>query len=292
MFNFDDPLFPLEILSTKSIYIEMYFEEILLANGTGFLVARDKEKRCVFFTNKHNVTGKNPLTGKHISSTLAEPTHITIYFHKNLDNALGEWLPIKLPLYRNDGSKYWYEHPTLGSDVDVVALNLEWGSDVRNLPYYLDLDLDDAPLDISPSETVSVIGFPFGLTTYGKFPIWSTGFLAQELSLINKDNPLFLIDCRTRQGQSGSPVVAFRKGTYRTIDFENGKISQTVGGNSCVWKFLGIYCGRVNNESDLGRVWHVSIFSELYDLAVNDYEDRKKKAEEKKLPIRKDAEVE
>ena len=51
MFNFDDPLFPLEILSTKSIYIEMYFEEILLANGTGFLVARDKEKRCVFFTN-------------------------------------------------------------------------------------------------------------------------------------------------------------------------------------------------------------------------------------------------
>ena len=38
---------------------------------------------------------------------------------------------------------------------------------------------------------------------------------------INKDNPLFLIDCRTRQGQSGSPVVAFRKGTYRTIDFEN-----------------------------------------------------------------------
>ena len=292
MFNFDDPLFPLEILSTKSIYIEMYFEEILLANGTGFLVARDKEKRCVFFTNKHNVTGKNPLTGKHISSTLAEPTHITIYFHKNLDNALGEWLPIKLPLYRNDGSKYWYEHPTLGSDVDVVALNLEWGSDVRNLPYYLDLDLDDAPLDISPSGTVSVIGFPFGLTTYGKFPIWSTGFLAQELSLINKDNPLFLIDCRTRQGQSGSPVVAFRKGTYRTIDFENGKISQTVGGNSCVWKFLGIYFGRVNNESDLVSVLHVSIFSELYDLAVNDYEDRKKKAEEKKRPIRKDAEVE
>lgn len=290
MFDFDDPQFPLEMLSTKSIFIEMYFEETRLANGTGFLVARDKEKRCVFFTNKHNVTGKNPITGKHISSTLAEPTHLMIYFHKKLNNAIGEWLPVKLPLYREDGSKYWYEHPTLGSDVDVVALNLKWGSDVTNLPYYLDLDLDDAPLDISPSETVSVIGFPFGLTTYGKFPIWSTGFLAQELKLINKDNPLFLIDCRTRQGQSGSPVVAFRKGIYRTIDSETGKVSQTVGANTCAWKFLGIYCGRVNNESDLGRVWHVSVFRELYDLAVKDYEERYEKARERELLVKEEIE--
>ncbi|MHA3062054.1 trypsin-like peptidase domain-containing protein [Acinetobacter sp. ANC 4636] len=287
MFSFDSPSFPLEVLSSKSLYIEMYFEETLLANGTGFLVARDKEKRCVFFTNKHNVTGKNPIDGKHISPTAAEPTHIVIYFHKNLDEAIGEWLPIKLPLYRDDGTKYWYEHPTLGSHVDVVALNLEWGSDVRTLPYYLDLDLDDAPLDIVPSETVSVIGFPFGLTTYGKFPIWSTGFLAQELGLINKDNPVFLIDCRTRQGQSGSAVVAFRKGTYRTIDLEKGKITQHTAANKSIWKFLGIYCGRVNKESDLGRVWHVSIFPELYDLAVNDYEERKKKAKEKESFIEK-----
>lgn len=277
MFQLDNPLFPLEVLSTKSLYVEMYFEEALLANGTGFLVSRNKETRCVFITNKHNVTGRDSITGKHISRTLAEPTHVVIYFHKNLDNAIGEWLPIRLPLYREDGTKYWYEHPTLGSEADVVALNLEWGSDVKNLPFYLDLNLDNAPLDIAPSEIVSVIGFPFGLTSYGKFPIWSTGFLAQELKLVDKNNPVFLIDCRTRQGQSGSAVVAFRKGTYRTIDQEKGKITQHTSATSSVWKFLGIYSGRVNKDSDLGRVWHVSILPELYDLAVQDYAERKQR---------------
>lgn len=61
----------IEIPSFKTLYIEMFFNDVKIASGSGFLIARNTKTRCVFVTNKHNVTGKNPDTNKHISSTLA-----------------------------------------------------------------------------------------------------------------------------------------------------------------------------------------------------------------------------
>lgn len=126
-------------------------------------------------------------------------------------------------------------------------------------------------LVIGPAENVSVIGFPFGLSSHGKLPIWATGFMAQELSLISDENPVFLIDCRTRQGQSGSPVIAYRPSGYRYE--KDGKVMSTLPAN-VAWEFLGIYAGRVNPQSDLGRVWHVSAIRELLNEAAADNERR------------------
>lgn len=160
-----------------------------------------------------------------------------------------------------------------------MALNLKWGNDVACYPYYLEEgQMDRNSIDLLPSETVSVIGFPFGLSSFGKFPIWSTGFLAQDMEMVNEDNPVFLIDCRTRQGQSGSPVIAYRIGQFRISNNNIRDIEHHIEPNKKVWDFLGIYSGRVNSESDLGRVWHISILFELYDFAVNDYEVRNQKA--------------
>ncbi|TOL63423.1 serine protease, partial [Vibrio parahaemolyticus] len=124
------------------------------------------------------------------------------------------------------------------------------------------------------AEPVSVIGFPFGMSTSGKLPVWATGFLAQELSLISEDDPVFLIDCRTRQGQSGSPVIAFRTSGYRTI--KDNRISASLSGR-VAWEFLGIYSGRVNAQSDLGRVWHVSALEELLNAAERVYKEHNNK---------------
>jgi hypothetical protein len=129
----------------------------------------------------------------------------------------------------------------------------------------LKTQLDRIDMAIGPAETVSVIGFPFGLSSSGRFPIWATGFLAQELSLVTAENPVFLIDCRTRRGQSGSAVIAFRPAGYRK--YENDRILNTLTGQK-VWEFLGIYSGRVNAESDLGRVWHVSAIEEVLSAAT------------------------
>jgi hypothetical protein len=260
------------IPSMKSLYIEMYFGKTRLSSGTAFLVARDKTSRCVLITNRHNVTGRRQDTGKCLSKHAAIPDNIVIYFHKEGEH-IGEWLPVKLPLYRPDGDPYWFEHPTLGATADVVALNLNWGRDVRKVPYYLDGSNStlDRGILVDPGEPISVIGFPFGLSSFGKFPIWATGFLAQDLDLVVPEKPVLLIDCRTREGQSGSPVIAYRVGGSREL--VNGIVYQTMSPNAR-WEFLGIYCGRVNGESDLGIVWHASAVEAVYTAAEADFKRR------------------
>lgn len=126
---------------------------------------------------------------------------------------------------------------------------------------------------LSPAEPVSVIGFPFGLSSYARYPIWATGFLAQDLDFVSPDNPKFFIDCRSRQGQSGSPVIAFRVQGVRTM--KDGRCSASLS-PSPQWEFLGIYSGRVNAESDIGIVWHVSILGDLFDAAIADATIREK----------------
>lgn len=259
----------IEIPTLKSLYVEMFFGETLLSSGTAFLVAQDRNSHYCLVTNRHNVTGRHQDTGKCISPHAAVPDSIKIYFHKNEE--LGEWLKIKLPLYRDDGTPYWFEHSTLGDKVDAVAMNLSWGSDVQKFPYYLAASLDRHGIYVGPADTVSVIGFPFGASAAGKFPIWATGFLAQDLSLVNPENPSFLIDCRTRQGQSGSAVIAYRPGGYRK--FVDGRMQSVLSADP-TWEFLGIYSGRINAESDLGRVWHVSVIEDLFETAEKDQRRR------------------
>lgn len=256
----------LEVPSLKSLYIEMYFEDTLLSSGTAFLVANDQSSHCALITNRHNVTGRHQETGECLDKKhCATPDNIRIYFHKPpLD--IGEWHCVKLPLYKEDGSQWWIEHPRFGASADVVALNFNWGSDVQKIPYYLKTDLDRANMVVRPAETISVIGFPFGLSSTGRFPIWATGFMAQELGIVTPDNQTFLIDCRTRQGQSGSPVIAYRANVFTYVN-DSGQVSTTMSAGTVKWEFLGIYSGRVNPESDLGRVWHVSAIEEVLAAA-------------------------
>jgi hypothetical protein len=258
------PPYAVEIPTMKSLFVEMRTGELVLASGTAILVANDRESHCALVTARHNVTGRHQDTQECLSKTGAIPDSIVIYFHKAGDS-IGEWIPITLPLCRPDGTPVWFEHPKLGAAADVVALNLRWGDDVTRVPYYLKTNLDRVNLAIGPAEPVSVIGFPFGLSSSLRFPIWATGFLAQELSLVTPDNPVFLIDCRTRPGQSGSAVIAFRAGGHRSI--EDGKVITKLNVPT-VWELLGLYTGRVNADSDLGRVWHVSVVEELLAVAA------------------------
>jgi hypothetical protein len=107
---------------------------------------------------------------------------------------------------------------------------------------------------------VSVIGFPFGLAGGGALAIWATGFMATEHVIDYNNLPTFLIDCRARQGQSGSAVVAHRNGGI--VGMEDGSSAAFAGP---VTRFLGIYSGRINEQSDLGIVWKASAIKELVD---------------------------
>ena len=264
----------IEIPTLKSLYIEMYFEDTLLGSATATLVSETKESHCSVITARHNVTGRHHDTNECLHNCAAVPDSVTIYFHSPTDFG-STWVPINLSLFRDDGSQKWIEHPQLGERADIVALNVHWGRDVLKHPYYFDLDLDRIGMAIGPAENVSVIGFPFGIWRGGRFPVWATGFLAQDMSLISDEEPMFLIDCRSRRGQSGSPVIAFRPFGFRQE--QDGRATNTLSVKK-VWEFLGIYTGRVHPESDLGVVWHVDAIRDLHTAASRDYEERNRHA--------------
>lgn len=96
------------------------------------------------------------------------------------------------------------------------------------------------------------------MTAGGVFGVWATGFFASESEVDFNNLPIILIDCRSRQGQSGSPVIAYRSG---------GMVAMADGGSAAfggpVWRFIGIYSGRINAESDLGIVWKASAIAQL-----------------------------
>jgi hypothetical protein len=132
---------------------------------------------------------------------------------------------------------------------------LEISNDVNI--YDVDLKLADFDLKLYPSEAVSIIGFPKGLTSAGKFPIWKTGHIASDIDIDWDGKPAFLIDATTKGGMSGSPVIARRVSIYQTST--GNRVGNAV-------KFLGIYSGREIGESgiEVGFVWKPKVISEIF----------------------------
>jgi hypothetical protein len=110
---------------------------------------------------------------------------------------------------------------------------------------------------------MSPVDFPFGLAGGGSLAIWATGFMATEPEIDYNKQPRFLIDCRARPGQSGSAAIAHRNGGM--VALEGGG---TAAFSGAVTRFLGIYSGRINEQSDLGIVWKASSIKELVDSIV------------------------
>lgn len=205
-------------------------------------------------TNRHNVTGRHQETNNPISPTGGIPNEIVIVHNRAAK--LGEWVEKVESLNDAHDQPRWKEHPVLKAKADFVALPLTQLSDVELYPY--NPQQPGADIFIGPADTVSVIGFPFGLTAGGALGIWATGFVASEMAVDFNNQPLFLIDCRSRQGQSGSPVIAFRSGGM--VAMSNGNSAAFAGPVS---RFLGIYSGRINAESDLGIVWKATAIADL-----------------------------
>ena len=230
----------------------MQFNGQPLATGTAFVVQAASGPYLI--TNRHNVTGRNQETGQPLSSTGGVPNEIVVIH--NRQDRLGEWIGRPEPLYDGDDTPRWREHPALGAKADFVALPLSNLDDVALYPY--DTANTGPPMYVGPADSVSVIGFPFGITAGGAFGVWATGFMASEPEIDFGELPVILIDCRSRQGQSGSPVIAYRSGGG--VAMADGSTGMFAG---AVWKFIGIYSGRINAESDLGLVWKASAINEL-----------------------------
>ena len=237
--------------SVRSLFIEMLFQETVISSGTAFVV--NTKKGPYLLTNRHNVTGRNQETGHPLSSTGGIPDAILITHHKR--GNLGLFVKRK-QLLLHDECPLWVEHPALGSKADFVALPLTETHDVDLHPHAV--SAEPSRILFGPSDILSVIGFPFGLKASGGFGVWSSGFVASEPEVDYRDLPVLLIDCRSRQGQSGSPVILFRRGGG--FSMRDGSTAINSGPLS---ELVGIYSGRIHKDSDLGMVWKSKAIKEL-----------------------------
>jgi len=236
--------------SIKSLPVSTRANGKNISTATAFVAAHEGEHYLV--TNWHVTAGRHPHDGSVLSNTGAVPDGLSVLH--NVAGKLGHWEQRLEPLYDANGDPLWLEHPVYGRRVDVVALPL---TETRGVDIYPYDPINPGPLiSFGPSDTVSIIGFPFGRSGGGGLGIWVQGTIATEPSIDYEDEqhggvplPCLLVDSRTREGQSGSPVILYRPAGYSTEDANMVLTGQPAE------RFIGVYSGRINEESDLGFVW-------------------------------------
>src|SRR5580698_6704689 len=166
-----------------------------LGTGTGFVVEHDGAPYLI--TNYHVAAGRNPIDRQPIHPSGAVPDTLRIVHLMSVRQDRIEWQHRdEYALEPGTDQAMWLHHPVHGPHVDVVALPLRNTGGVELRPY--SLTGDKLVLKAGPSEGVSIVGFPFGITGGGAFAIWTRGFIASEPDVDLDGLPSFLIDARTR----------------------------------------------------------------------------------------------
>jgi hypothetical protein len=272
--------------SFRSVLIEMVFSPEgpytgsaagqscnTMAHGSAFIYRLDGDDRLV--TARHNVTGRHWQTNDFLGGYTTEPTHLKVMFFADPPEKwsvsrsehnprvgqtqilLRQYL---VPLIGEDWKPIWTQHPELGGDMDVAVVPFNPPTDALTMSWERAGDRtgpEDAPWppQLFPGEDVFIVGYPYRLTTGPSLPLWIRGTVASNplfgYDAGGKSYPLWLIDARTRRGQSGAPVMRYRP--PGTLLFRND--GQPGRSNFPDSDLLGVYSGRTSDESDLGFVW-------------------------------------
>lgn len=252
-------------------------DEHAISNSTGFFWEHAGNRYLI--TNWHCVTGIDPFTGKCLNKDGARPNILRIRF---LTSDIGKVLHIATPLFDDKGNPKWFVHPTAGEQVDVVVLLLGEKTDLiapgqGPQPFaetINNLSAEDLATEIGAE--LFVVGYPRNLSLIAT-PLWKRATIATEPALF-EDSPgrrQVWIDCTTREGMSGSPVLAIQNNMHRTAAKPN-----TVNAGSG-HSLFGIYSGRLIDPmtdpnlddmllSQIGIVWPKALIANIIDAAQPD----------------------
>jgi hypothetical protein len=252
-----------------------------MADGSAFIYRLDGRDHLV--TARHNLTGRHWQTNRFISDQYrTNPTHLRVMSFANTPDQW-EVSPVDghtrlgrvqvllhqylVALIGQDWHPIWRQHPVLGGDLDVGVVPFNAPPDVVIRSWErtaIRTGPGDAPwLQLSPAQDVFIIGYPYLLSVGPRLPLWIRGTVASDPAFGYQDGeksyPCWLIDARTRSGQSGAPVIRYRPaGSYVTRNDRN--LGRAIGSDS---DLLGVYSGRTSDESDLGFVWPIDEVDEI-----------------------------
>lgn len=241
------------------------------SKATAFLWRRHKELFVV--TNAHNLAGWDYVRSKALSKQGWLPNKLSVPICTRRPLGGGaferEMHLVALDLREDDGAPRWYVHPEHREAVDVAVLPFLPAQMVTPTSIAQDwatLPINDGPryssFDIDAGDDAFVLGFPKGLDGGAGFPIWKRASIASEPGLLLDGLPKVLVDTATRQGMSGSPVIAVKRGYFEADGTHKmGTAAQ----------FLGIYSGRVDDDplgAQLGIVWRASVIDQILDAKI------------------------
>jgi hypothetical protein len=241
----------IDLYSLSAKPIEVRFRDQMLGSATAFTWST--EIAVYLITNWHVVSGINPISGQHLSSTGAEPDHLVVQM--DLVDPIGSRGPFELQLYGADGRPAWLEHPHR-KGIDVVAIKLPAMPGAYPHPVNF---MPTSPMAIGAGSEAFIIGYPFGNRT-GPFPIWKRASIASEPEIPVEGLPYFFVDSASRTGMSGSPVIARTWGLFQEKD---GTQTGAPGAHS---RFIGVYSSRISDDetkAQVGRVWHGKVIEEI-----------------------------
>lgn len=264
----------------RSVFLEMFNRGDCMGKGTGFVVVHEGDPYLI--TNRHNLAGRRSDTDKILDDYDRVPTQVGLTLMSSM--APLKWRRLVVDLRDDDGHPLWFEHPSFGRRVDVVALSLRevkglW-LDYRLFPHQLTDAFEPRKLRTRPTDPVSIIGFPYGKFSHGSLPIWSRGYIASEISLDYDGLPRFLIDARTTSGQSGSPVIAYAPRGPATL--ADGSV---INSTDEITNLLGVYSGRISRGTDIGMVWRLPLIEEIIEGRLINPEGLEWPAPHRNLPV-------
>ena len=247
-------------LTTHHVHLGLRETDTVLSSATAFTYEHGDDVFLV--TNWHNVTGRDPVTHECLSGTLATPDVLSTVFRES--GNLGRVGVEHIRLFHDDEMRQpvWFEHPTFGRQVDVVAIQLsaEWRSKYHLAP--VNRNDFDPQFRVQVGDDAFVIGYPFSDHTPGQLPIWKRATIATEPDVDIDALPKLLLDTATRPGLSGSPVVMQRTGLH---GMSGGQLTgETIIGR--IRNFVGVYSGRIGADevkAQLGIVWKASVIPEI-----------------------------
>lgn len=267
--------------------IRMLDEHGIISTGTAFFYCYSDS--LFLITNWHNISGRHFLTKKPLftaSSVARFPTHIEA--HLSSYDAVPllylrdvfTTLSTRVEIYK-DYEPLWFEHPSLNSSCDVIALPIQRPSSCPAFMHNAANLISTTPIPVLPGCSAFVIGFPKSLSVGFGLPIWKSGYVASDpcydvtidgrISNIGgltggTELPAFFLDIQTREGMSGSPVFASYSGTWDTSDPYAAINPDSPGffarndvaiGHTAM-EFIGCYSARIGKAEEgaaLGLCW-------------------------------------
>ena len=214
-------------------------------SATGFFFEHNGQ--LYFITNRHVVVDENEWF---------YPDELQLNLHTNANKIEDNGL-FSIPLY--DGSvPKWFEHPSMGKEIDVVALPIKVASQCHILPFN-EMDLIGSKSCIPIGEDLIVIGYPFGIyDSKHNTPIIRSATVASVYLLPYGGKRYFLIDSRLHIGTSGSPVLLKPGIQFHFVPKMN--LTPCDRKNKVL---IGIHSGQLDEDTNLNIVWYADLILDI-----------------------------